>query len=103
MVKMQQVLVNIENKELERRLVEEANKKGRQLSKIILEVLENNFLPKRKPKRRYKKLDPLKYMSKIDYDFDDTTDDDLADVVPFEDIKDSAAYVSELRKNAWRK
>ncbi len=39
-------------------------------------------------------------MSKIDYEIDET--DELADVFPFEGIKDSAAYVRELRKNAWR-
>jgi hypothetical protein len=99
---MQQVMVNIENKELEEMLLEEANKKGRKLAAIILDVLENNFLRKKEPGLRYRKLDPLKHMSRIEVE-SDNTDDDLTDVVPFADIKDSAAYVRELRKNAWRK
>lgn len=99
---MQQVMVNIENKELEKRLLEEANKKGRKLAAIIVDVLENNFLRKKEPELHYRKLDPLEHLSRIDI-VSDTTDDDLTDVVPFADIKDSAAYVRELRKNAWRK
>ncbi len=51
----------------------------------------------------YKKLDPLKHISKIDYHLDNISDDDLIDVTPFEDVKDSAAYIRNLRKNAWRK
>jgi len=99
---MQQVMVNIENKELEKKLLEEATRKGRKLAAIILDVLENNFLHEREPELRYKRLDPLKYMSRIGAEIDNT-DDDLTDVVPYGDIKDSAAYVRELRKNAWRK
>ena len=99
---MQQVIINIENRELEKMLLKEANERGRKLSNIILEVLENNFLKKKKPKLLYKKLDPLKHMSKVDYEIDET-DDDLMDVFPFDDVKDSAEYINILRKNAWRK
>jgi len=98
---MQQVLINIKNKELEKKLLEESNKKGRKLSNIIEEVLENTFLQKKEPELHYKKLNPLKHMSRINYDFDEN--DDLSDVFPFGDVKDSAAYVKELRKNTWRK
>jgi hypothetical protein len=42
---MQQVLVNIKNKELEKKLLEESNKKGRKLSNIIEEVLVSFFRP----------------------------------------------------------
>jgi hypothetical protein len=42
-------------------------------------------------------------MSKIDYEVDETAEDDLNDVSLFKDVKDSAAYVRELRKNAWRR
>ena len=81
-------MVNIENKELEKKLLEEATRKGRKLAAIILDVLENNFLRERESELRYKKLDPLKYMSRIDVEIDNT-DDDLTDVVPYGDIKDS--------------
>lgn len=102
---MQQVLISIENKELERKLLEEANKKGRKLANIILEVLEKNFVPGKPPaaKLRYKRLNPLKHMSKIEYESDEMDDIDLNEVKPFEKIKDSAAYVREMRKNAWRR
>lgn len=99
---MQQVTVNIENKELEKVLLEEAVRKGRKLSAIILDVLENNFLREKKPELSFKKLDPLKYMSRIEMEIDNF-DDDLTGAVPYKDIKDSAAYVRELRKNTWRK
>jgi hypothetical protein len=46
------------------------------------------------------KLDPLKNMSKIDYQIDDTIE--LTHVSPFADVDDSAAYINELRKNTWR-
>lgn len=105
---MQQVLISIENRELERKLLDEANKKGRKLANIILEVLEKNFIPgiPGKPpaaKLRYKRLNPLKHMSKIEYESDEMGDIDLNEVRPFEKIKDSAAYVKEMRKNAWRR
>ena len=100
---MQQVLVNIENKELEKRLLDEAEKKGRKLANIIIEVLEKNFLKKNKTKFRYKKLNPLKHMSEIEYDIRDGSDEELSDTVLFEDVKDSSSYIRELRKNAWRK
>ena len=100
---MQQIVINIENKELEEKLLEEARRKGRKLTTIILETLENNFLKKKSPQFHYRKLDPLKHMSKIDYEADESAEDDLNDVFLFKDVKDSAAYVRELRKNAWRR
>jgi hypothetical protein len=100
---MQQIVINIENKELEEKLIEEARKKGRKMATIILETLENNFFKKKKPQLRYRKLDPLKHMSKIDYEVDESAEDDLNDVFPFKDVKDSAVYVHELRKNTWRR
>jgi hypothetical protein len=98
---MQQVVLNIENKELEKRLLEEASKRGRKLANVILEVLENRFLKKKEGKLYYKKLDPLKHLSNIDYEVDEN--DDLSDVVPFKDVRNSALYVSELRKKTWRR
>jgi hypothetical protein len=100
---MQQIVINIENKELEEKLLETARRKGRKLTTIILETLESNFLKKKSPQFRYKKLDPLKHMSKIDYEVDESAEEDLNDVILFKDIKDSAAYVRELRKNTWRR
>jgi hypothetical protein len=47
-----------------------------------------------------KKLDPLKNISKIDFQIDDTVD--LTHVSPFADVEDSASYINELRKNTWR-
>ncbi len=66
-------------------------------------MVESNFLKKKNPQFIYRKLDPLKHMSKIDYDVDESAEDDLNDVFPFKDVKDSVAYVRELRRNAWRK
>lgn len=98
---MQQVLVNIENKELETKLLEEANKKGKKLASIIIDTLEKKFLPKKERKLKYKKLDPLKHISRIKYEVDEN--DDLTDVFPFQDVDNSAGYIHELRKNTWRK
>jgi hypothetical protein len=98
---MQQVLLNIENKELETKLLEEANKRGRKLASIIIDILEKKFLPKKERKLNFKKLDPLKHISKIEYEVDEN--DDLTGVFPFEDVDNSAVYISELRKNTWRK
>lgn len=98
---MQQVVLNIKNKELEQRLLEEADKKGRKITNIILEVLENNFLPKKEHKSHYKRLNPLEHISKIDYQVDES--ENFSDVFPFADVEDSAAYVKKIRQNAWRK
>ena len=98
---MQQVLINIENKELEIKLLEEANKKGKKLASIIIDILEKKFLPKKERQLKYKKLDPLKHISRIEYEVDEY--DDLTDVFPFEDVDNSAIYIHELRKNTWRK
>jgi hypothetical protein len=46
------------------------------------------------------KLDPLKNMSKINDEIEES--EELDNVFPFEEVTDSAAYVRELRKNAWR-
>lgn len=98
---MQQVVLNIENKELEKKLLAEANKKGRKLSRIILEVLEKNFLKKRERKLHYKSLNPLKHMSKIDYQADEN--ENFSGVFPFADVEDSGEYVRKIRQNTWRK
>ena len=81
---MQQVLLNIENKELETKLLEEANKKGKKLASIIMDILEKKFLPKKERQLKYKKLDPLKNISRIEYEIGEN--DDLSDVFPFEDV-----------------
>lgn len=97
---MQQVLLNIKNKELEKKLLDEANKKGKKLANIILDVLEKKFLQKKERKLSYKKLDPLKHISKIEYEVDEN--EDLTDVFPFKDVDNSAVYINELRNNTWR-
>jgi hypothetical protein len=98
---MQQVLINIENKELETKLLEEANKKGKKLASIIIDILEKKFLQKKERQLNYKKFDPLKHISRIEYEVDEN--DALTDVFPFEDVDNSAIYIHELRKNTWRK
>ena len=98
---MQQVLLNIENRELETKLLEEANKKGKKLASVIMDILEKKFLPKKECQLKYKKLDPLKHISKIDYEVDEN--EDLTGVFPFEHFENSAVYIHELRKNTWRR
>jgi len=52
----------------------------------------------------YKKIDPLKHMSKIAPDIDKIApDDEKSDVTPFKDIEDSAVYIRKLRKDTWRR
>ncbi len=99
---MQQVLINIENKEIENRLRDEANRRGWQPSDIIMEFLEKKFLHGRENRKlRVRKLNPLKHIARINYNIDES--DDLVDVSPFKDVNDSAEYVKELRKNTWRR
>ncbi len=57
----------------------------------------------KKVKPKCKRRDPLMNISYIEHVPDEEIDDDLSDVTPFEDIKDSGAHIRELRKNAWRK
>ncbi len=100
---MQQVMIDINNAQLEQSLLEEAKKRGLRLSAMILEILEKHLLPKKEQNLRYETLDPLKNMSPILYEPNPEIDGDLSDVSLFEDVKDSAAYIHELRKNAWRR
>lgn len=54
------------------------------------------------PRLKYKLLDPLKNMSKIEYTPEDNPDideKDLDNVFPFADVDDSAAFVRKIRKN----
>jgi len=93
---MRQVMLNIENRELEKQLMEESKKKGQKLATIILDFLEKNYLRDELPPLQYKKLDPLKHMKKIEYLIDES--EDLSDVKLFEKVKDSAEYIKQKRK-----
>ena len=100
---MQQILLNIDNKELEEKLVEEAKKKGRKLASLIIDVLEKNFIKSSPPEFHFKKLNPLKHMSKPEVFIDEDEGDENDDAVsPFSDITDSASYVRQLREKGWR-
>jgi len=58
-------------------------------------------LQKKRRQLNYKQLDPLKHISKIEYEVDEK--EDLTGVFPFEHVDNSAVYTSELRKNTWRR
>lgn len=96
---MQQIVLTIDNVALEKKILEEVQKKGSRLETFIIETLENVFLKKNGKTRSYKKLDPLKNITKINNQIDDSID--LSHVVPFSDVKNPGAYIRELRKNTW--
>ena len=59
--------------------------------KIENEEVENKLV--------YIKKDPLKYLHKIEREYDD---EDLSDVKPFGHIADSAKYIHDLRRQSNR-
>jgi len=99
---MQQVLLNINNKELEVKLRDEAYRRGSQLDDLIIGILEENFLDTDERQGvSYRTLDPLKYLQDIRYPLDEK--EDLSDVKPFADITNSSEYIHESRKKMWNR
>ena len=101
---MQQVILNINSKTLEQKLFELSRKNNKSIDKIILDVLDYflyNLDYNTRTELKYTTLDANKYITKINYDIDNSID--LSKVHPFSDIKDSAEYVRDNRKNAWRR
>ena len=102
---MPQIVLDLDDKDLERKLMDEARQNGRRLSDVILDALRRVFLPKIEFPLKYQTLDPLKSMSKIEYTPDNDSDLDekaLDNVFPFADVEDSAVFVRKIRKNDWR-
>lgn len=99
---MPQIVLDFDDKELERKLMNEARKKGRKLSDVVLDILRKTFIPNQKNTINYKNLDPMNNMSRIEYTPADTPDmkeKDLENVFPFEDVKNSGAFIRKIRKN----
>lgn len=51
--------------------------------------------------RTFKKLDPLKHISKINFEIDESVD--LSEVKPFSEVDDSSNFVKELRRANWER
>ena len=83
--------IQINNPEIEKEIFDYLKNKSKKLEEITVEAFQE-FL--KKDKLTYKKLDPLKHMKKIEYDYDE----DLCDEVALTHIKDSAEYIHNLRR-----
>ncbi|RLD56969.1 MAG: hypothetical protein DRJ05_10445 [Bacteroidetes bacterium] len=50
---------------------------------------------------KYKRIDPEKYMHKINYNMNE--DIDMQTASPFGHISDSSRYIKTIRKKTWRR
>ena len=87
------ITLKIDNPNIEEQLREFIKEQ----KEITLEAL-NNFINsfQKRESLVYKKRDPRKYSSKIEYI--DEENEDLRDVKPYTHVKDSAEYVHNLRR-----
>ena len=86
------ITLKIDNPNIEEQL-REFIKEQKEITLEALNHFINSF--QKREKLVYKKRDPRKYSSKIEY-IDDG--EDLSDVKPYAHIKDSGKYIHDLRR-----
>ena len=88
--------IKIENKEFESKFLEFAKSQKKAVEDIALDAMKYFMNLKDNDTLVYTKRDPMKYIHKIEYEYDDN--EDLSDVKPYSHIEDSAKYVHDLRR-----
>ncbi len=95
--------INIEDSELEQRLLQEAQANGKSVNELVRELVDEQFADSGTPHFKYTKQDVREHMRVIQYDLTDEEEEILAqnpDVRPFSHIKDSAKYIHDLRRKS---
>ncbi len=85
----------IENEELENKFLEFAKQQKRAVEDVAIDAMKYFMSMQKEDKLVYTKKDPLKYLHKIEREYDD---EDLSDVKPYSHIEDSAQYIHDLRR-----
>jgi len=88
--------IKIENKEFETKFLEFVKTQKKTIEDVTLDALKKFMSSSlnQKTKLIYTKKDPLKHMHKITREYDD----DLCDEVALTHIKDSAAFIHNMRR-----
>ncbi|MBL0708567.1 MAG: hypothetical protein JJW00_05940 [Sulfurimonas sp.] len=87
--------IKIDNYDIEKKFFEYTKFKKQKIDEIVIEVM-TQFLDKQKMPDDivYTKKDPIKYMRKISYKYDE----ELCDKTALTHITDSAKYIHDLRR-----
>ena len=84
----------IENEEFESQFLDFVKVQKKTIEDVALDAIKNFMNSSKKNKLVYTKKDPLKHLHKITREYDD----DLCDEVALTHIKDSAAYIHNMRR-----
>ena len=89
--------IKIDNTDIENRFKEYAKQHKKAIEDVVSDAMKLFLdINKKDDKLVYTKRDPMKYIHKIEYEYDD--DEDLSDVIPYSHIEDSAKYIHDLRR-----
>ena len=88
--------IKIDNPEIESRFKEYAKQQKRAIEDVVNEAIKLFLDTKHKKNDKivYTKKDPMQYIHKIEYEYDD----ELCDDVALTHIEDSAKYIHDLRR-----
>lgn len=89
--------IKIDNPEIENKFKQYAKQHKKAVEEIVSDALKMFLDMKKDDELIYIKKDPMKYLHKIEYDYEDD-DEDLSDVKPYNHVEDVALYVHNLRR-----
>jgi len=103
---MQPITINIENQNLQNKIINLSNHLNQPVEKICIEALTYfvnlyNFENTTQNDLKFNILDTEKFATKIAFEISEPNIDDELQL--FTHIEDSAEYIHNLRKNNWRK
>ncbi len=89
--------IKIDNPEIESKFKQYAIEHKKAIEDVVSDAMKLFLdMNKKEDKIVFVKKDPMKHISSISYDYDDS--EDLSDVKPFSHIEDSAKYIHDLRR-----
>jgi len=89
--------IKIDNPDIENRFKEYAKQHKKAIEDVVSDAMKLFLdINKKDDKLVYTKRDPMQYIHKIEYEYDDN--EDLSDVIPYSHIEDSAKYIHDLRR-----
>ncbi len=100
---MQKIVLNIENKSLEKQINELSDRLNRPIEKLFIDAIYyfiSSTNKNDKAELNYKTLNPDDFATKLNFEIDETIDYDKIELFP--DITNIADYINKLRKTNWR-
>jgi len=97
---MREIKLYIKEDDFIKRLEILAKSRDKAISELILEIVKKHISASKVNERlHYNKLNPEQYIYRIKYEISE--DENLNDVHPFSNIKDTTKFARELRDRAW--